>query len=212
MEDNRLFQSGQPAHNGNPPKGVRRRGEALENAVLKAAWDELQEVGYSHFTMEGVAKRAKSNKTSLYRRWPNRSDLVLAVLIKYLPRPSEGVPDTGSLRSDMLALLHKLTHLMQAIGAETIHGLMMEYFVKHPILLPQQSEDLGEQERWKSAILKILENAKKRGEISFTTIHPRIVSLPFDLLRNEFFTTFGPISDETVAEIIDNVFLPLVRI
>ncbi|MFT4007673.1 MAG: TetR/AcrR family transcriptional regulator, partial [Lacrimispora sp.] len=211
MHNNRTSQSSESIHGENQSAGVRRRGETLINAVLKAAWDELQEVGYSHFTIERVAQRSNSNKTSLYRRWPQKSDLVTAALVKYLPVPSENVPDTGSLRGDILVLLHELTHLMQAVGSETIHGLMMEYSAKGAISLHQQPKDLSGLERWNTAMMTILGNAQKRGEVNFIKLHPRVISLPLDLLRNEFFTTFEPISDETATEIIDNVFLPLVK-
>lgn len=211
MNDHRASQSGKPVHDGNLTSGTRRRGAALIDAVLNAAWDELQEVGYSRFTMEGVAQRARSNKTSLYRRWPQKSDLVIAALVKHLPAPSNEVPNMGSLRDDVLALLHEVTHLMQAIGSETLHGLMMEYMAKRSISTQQQPEDLSGLENWNKAMTTILENAKQRGEVNITKIHPRVVSLPLDLLRNEFFTSFKPISDETAAEIIDSIFLPLVR-
>ncbi len=210
MEDKRSSQSGRRARGKGRSAGSRRRGEELENAVLKAAWEELREAGYSHLTMEGVAKRAKSNKNSLYRRWPNKPDLVIAALLKYLPRPSKEVPDTGSLRGDVLALLHKLTHTMQAIGAETIHGLLMEDSVQSRIF-GGRKPDSGEFEEWDAMMIKILDNAKKRGEVDFAKIHPRVVSLPLALLRNEFLMTFEPVSDKTVAEIVDEVFLPLVK-
>ncbi|WP_188194921.1 hypothetical protein [Nonomuraea sp. SYSU D8015] len=41
--------------------------------------------------------------------------------------------------------------------------------------------------------------------------HPRVVSLPVDLLRHELLLTRQPVSDETISEIVDEVFLPLVR-
>ena len=83
----------------------RRRGEELEAALLQAAWDELAEVGFAKLTMESVAVRAKTGVAVLYRRWPNKDDLVIAAIGHYgKTRPVE-VPDTGTLRGDMLGLL-----------------------------------------------------------------------------------------------------------
>jgi AcrR family transcriptional regulator len=48
--------------------GNRRRGEILEDAIIKAAWDELSDIGYNSLTMETIAARAKTNKVVLYRR------------------------------------------------------------------------------------------------------------------------------------------------
>jgi len=55
-------------HNGGT---TRRRGAELEAALLDAAWDELQAVGYAGLTMEAVADRAGTSRAVLYRRWPN---------------------------------------------------------------------------------------------------------------------------------------------
>src|ERR671937_754114 len=55
---------------------TRRRGAALEAAILDATWTELAAVGYERLSMEGVAARAGTSKAVLYRRWPNRADLL----------------------------------------------------------------------------------------------------------------------------------------
>src|SRR5262247_3412802 len=82
------------------PTRQRRRGEHLEAALLAAAWDELAEVGFARLTMESVAARAKTGVAVLYRRWPNKDDLVLAAIRHYGTTHPVDVPDTGSLRGD----------------------------------------------------------------------------------------------------------------
>lgn len=59
--------------------------------------------------MEGVAARAKTSKAVLYRRWPNRAKLVVAAEAHELPPLRFELPDTGSLRGDILALLAPVT-------------------------------------------------------------------------------------------------------
>ena len=61
----------------------RRRGEELESALLDAAWEELAAVGFASLTMESVAARAKTGVAVLYRRWPNKDELVLAAIVHY---------------------------------------------------------------------------------------------------------------------------------
>jgi Transcriptional regulator len=196
-----------------PPENTRRRGELLENAILQAAWDELQETGYAHLTMDGVAARARTNKNAVYRRWPGKPELVVAALHKHLPRISDEIPDTGSLRSDVLAMLHRITEPMQAIGAETIQGILVDFLGKQNLLnfftVKKERKDLNED--WNARMMVILKRAKERGEISSLTASKRILSLPIDLLRSELLITFGAVSDETVKEIVDQVFLPLVH-
>ena len=83
----------------------RRRGEELESALLDAAWEELATVGFASLTMESVAARAKTGVAVLYRRWPNKDDLVLAAIEHYRRTHVVETPDTGTLRGDLLALL-----------------------------------------------------------------------------------------------------------
>ena len=54
---------------------ARRRGAVLEAAILRAAVEELTESGYAGLTMDRVAKRARTNKNAIYRRWPSRAAL-----------------------------------------------------------------------------------------------------------------------------------------
>ena len=61
-----------------PPR--RRRGDVLERALLDAAWAELEDSGYDDLTIDAVAQRAGTSRAVLYRRWPNKQDLMLAAL------------------------------------------------------------------------------------------------------------------------------------
>src|ERR1700678_4331593 len=95
----------------------RRRGEELEAALLEAAWAELVEAGFARLTMESVAARAKTGVAVLYRRWPRKDDLVLAAIRHYGKTRPIHIPDTGSLRSDMLAALGAFSDERQTLVA-----------------------------------------------------------------------------------------------
>jgi AcrR family transcriptional regulator len=187
----------------------RRRGDVLENAILSAAWEELQETGYSKMTMEAVAVRAQTNKTAVYRRWPSKAKLIIASMIKHMPKPSLDAPDTGSLREDVLTLLERIIKPMQLIGAETIHGLMVDLHgdeVQAKLTLSPRAED-----PLSIAMTNILRSAEKRGEVELGELSERVVTLPIDLVRLEVLTTHTPLTDDAVIEIVDHIFLPLVQ-
>lgn len=74
----------------------------MRSAVLAAAVEELAAVGYASFNVEGVAERAGVHKTTVYRRWRNRENLLLEAMLER-GRNQVPIPDTGSLRSDLLA-------------------------------------------------------------------------------------------------------------
>lgn len=88
------------------PQPVRRvggRSAKVRAAVVAAVLAELAESGYHGMTVDGVARRAGVNKTTLYRRWGSRSALV-AEAVQDRVAERVPIPDTGSLREDLLEL------------------------------------------------------------------------------------------------------------
>jgi AcrR family transcriptional regulator len=79
----------------------RPRDPGLETAILTAAQDLLIEHGFSGTTVEAVARAAGTGKAAVYRRWPTKTALVIAA-VQALQNPPV-VPDTGTLRGDLLA-------------------------------------------------------------------------------------------------------------
>lgn len=85
--------------------GAQRNPES-EKAILKAAADLLEEEGLGKFSIEAVARRARAGKPTIYRWWPDKTALLLAV---YAELKDELVlPDTGSLEGDIVAFLGNL--------------------------------------------------------------------------------------------------------
>lgn len=192
-------------------KGMRRRGEILEEAIMNATLVELDQTGYAHLTMEKVADRAGTNKAVLYRRWANKSELVIAALHKILPKFTGEIPNTGNLRDDVYAYLQERIEPLKAIGAQTIRGLMMEPLIWRHIAaaMPQFAQRRSEN-KLTAAMTAIMKNAEKRGEIHLEKLSPRIISLPVDLLQYDLVTK-QEVSDRTIAEIVDDIFMPLVQ-
>src|SRR5215471_3951264 len=76
------------------------RSARVREAVLTAAFAELQEHGYSGFSIEAVARRSGVHKTTIYRRWPTREALLVYALDTRSDRETP-IADTGSLRADL---------------------------------------------------------------------------------------------------------------
>ncbi len=186
---------------------TRRRGDALEHALLEAAWDELQAVGYAGLTIEAVADRAGTSRAVLYRRWRNRPDLVLAAMRRHRPLLSGEIPDTGSLRGDVLALLRRMSSRLTEIGPETVYGLLGDYLSDADLFASSRNQLLVISADVMQTILK---RAADRGEAR-SGVENRIATLPTALFRNELFLARTPPSEGTLVEIVDDVFLPLVR-
>ena len=116
-------------------EGVRVKGRAARvvSDVLIATAEELSRVGYAALRVEDVASRSGVNKTTIYRRWPTKPELVGAALRAVWESPE--VPDTGSLRSDLLASLKKTASFaMSPIGRGLTRVIQIER--AHPELEP----------------------------------------------------------------------------
>jgi AcrR family transcriptional regulator len=184
----------------------RRRGAALDAALLEAAWDELRAVGYPRLTLDGVAARAGTSRPVLARRWPNRAELVIAAIRHHTP--STAPPDTGTLRGDMLALLRQISASVgEMVGVLTF--VFADYFnaTGQP---PSQIREQAIAGRG-SIMAAVIERAVERGEVDPRRLTPHIASLPVDLVRHDLIMNQAPVPDETLIEIVDDIFLPLVR-
>jgi AcrR family transcriptional regulator len=188
------------------PVATRRRGVALEHALLDAAWQELQESGYAKLTMERVADRAGTSRAVIYRRWRNRPALVIAALRHHQPVHSGTLPDTGTLRGDVLAVLRRASGRIAEAGSGTVIGMLSDLLSDDEAaaeLIAQLTRGGGE------VMAGVLDRAAARGEIR-DDISPRVARLPTDLLRHELILTQQPPSQRALEEIVDEIFLPLV--
>jgi AcrR family transcriptional regulator len=188
----------------------RRHGEQLESALLDAAWNELVQVGYASVTMESVAARARTGIAVLYRRWANKDQLVLAAIEHYRHVRPVKIPDTGTLRGDLLALLtafSKARATFTAVAAAAaFSGLLAATG-----LTPAQARDrlLGDQPPRSDQI--IYRRAHDRGEIDLDRIPPAVLAMPFDLLRHDLLMNLKPLKPARIKSIVDELFLPLLQ-
>ena len=96
----------------------RPRNESYDEAILSATLAILFEEGYQGLTIDGVAARAKVGRPTIYRRWSSKAALVIAALAR-----STGLapaPDTGSVRSDLVAVQQHQVELMNSTGFRRI--------------------------------------------------------------------------------------------
>lgn len=192
-----------------PAKATRRRGAALERAILQATAEELVETGYSNLTMDRVAARAGTSKNVIYRRWPSRAALSVAAYRQMLPTDPEDTPDTGDLRSDALALLNRANDRLSSPVGKVLRQLLSGMQDD-----PERRREIREEVAPAGVApwLTILSRAIARGEIDVAALAPRVATVALNLLRNEYSISGATAVPPTVlVEIVDQVFLPLVR-
>lgn len=184
----------------------RRRGNVLEAAIFEIVLRELAETGYVKFSIERVAARAGTSKPVIYRRWPTRAQLAYAALRATRPLYSSEAPDTGTVRGDLRLILRRISKMVDELSPEVIFGLSAE-------LLHESDSSLFAEvhERNAKIMTEILKRGVERGEIAAEKLTPRVAALPFDLVRYQLMILRQPLSAKDIKEIIDRIFLPLVR-
>jgi AcrR family transcriptional regulator len=185
----------------------RRRGRALEEALLDAAWAEVTDRGYDHMTIDAVAVRAGTSRAVLYRRWPNKQELVLAALKHEAAKDVVVAPDTGSLRGDVIALLKEANRVRVGVVSQLLTQLGGFYRQTGNSLADLRALVQGGRDAF---LEDAIQRAIDRGEIEAGQLTERIARLPVDLFRYEIFMTLRPLPEEVIEEIVDTIFLPLV--
>jgi AcrR family transcriptional regulator len=105
--------------------------------VLGAAIELLAERGYSGFSVEGVVERTGIAKTTLYRHWPTRDDLLAAAIARLDGAGLDGagpLPDTGSVRQDLLDLQARRVRAARTTQWERCIPALVEAAAHHPEL------------------------------------------------------------------------------
>jgi AcrR family transcriptional regulator len=184
---------------------TRRRGADLEEALLTAAWDELIEVGYENLTLESVAARARTSRPVIARRWNNRRDLVVAAVGHWAEHNRLPVPDSGTLRGDLLAYLEEKS--VQRAELMAVFGVRLAAFVAEN---RDAARQLGELITQSQGLDDIWQRAADRGEVNLNALTPRLRTLPFDLVGAELARTHQALPRTAIEEILDTIVLPLV--
>ncbi|WP_252107174.1 TetR/AcrR family transcriptional regulator [Halomonas sp. S3-1-1] len=142
----------------------RKRDPERDVAILEATIDLLAEVGYDGLSTAKVADRAQAGKGTLYRRWPTKTDLVLDAVahMKAQQIDLEALPDTGSLRGDLLAMFRpqdgaKVDRILRAMAG------VVSMISQVPGLA--DTGDYSIFEPWITANAVLMERAQARGEI-----------------------------------------------
>src|ERR1700729_644116 len=107
------------------PVRRRRGGPAVEQAISAAVIAELADVGFGRLTFEGVAERAATGKSPLYRRWPDTTSLVIDTLEKLGADPA-AYARSGVLRDDLIGLTGHMIKAQEGVSGDAYRSLLGE--------------------------------------------------------------------------------------
>ncbi|MCI0384947.1 TetR/AcrR family transcriptional regulator [Streptomyces sp. CNQ085] len=163
----------------------RPRSAAADRAILDATRSALVELGWGGLTMGGVAVRAGVAKTTLYRRWASKSEMVVdavAVLFDELE-----LPDLGSLRADFEGVVLSFAALLERPETKTALMAVVAEATRDDALRARIRTAVVE--RQKHLVVEGCRRAQARGELppdapgpEGTAAADRAVDLVFDVI------------------------------
>lgn len=188
------------------PRLGRKRDPSRDADILDAALEVLAEAGYVGMTMDMVAVRAKAGKATMYRRWASKTELVREALARLKASAVDlaHLPDTGTLRSDMLAMFKP-----QSIedGERTLKVFAGIATISNDPRLTEAVTDMMVTP-WAEAHLKLMQRAVARKEISPDADLQTLSKVTASLAGFRTIIERKPFTREFLVSMIDSVVLP----
>jgi len=185
-------------------EGTRPRVEGdREQEIFDATLQVLEEVGYDRLTMDAVAAAARASKATLYRRWNGKVALVIDALLSQ--KGPQHVPDTGSLRGDLL-------ETFCGVGGLTDHNAVATFASVLTAISRDAEFAAAFRERFiapKAAAGRLLfERARDRGELreglDLDLFSPALAGI----CLHRMFLMGQPPDQDLISRVVDQIILP----
>jgi AcrR family transcriptional regulator len=181
-------------------KPKQTRGSEMVEHVYSVTLTQLAENGFARLSVPDVAAIAGVNKTSIYRRWPTKADLVRDALHASMNHP-EQVPDTGDLRADMLLVARVAVGFGRSpVGAGVLRALLAEGADPEIQLLARK---LHKQEA--NGAMVLLKRAVRRGDLPKDANLHLMLSVIAGTILQRMSIEQSPVNDHFLQQLIDLV-------
>lgn len=187
--------------------GGRRLDASRDAAIASAVVEVLGRTGYAGLTMDAVALAAGVGKATIYRRWSSKTELLLSVL-DVVGAPVLEVPDTGSLRADLVTLLTEVVELLGGPSGRAMRSLLGAV-IDDPVL--QRGSRRLPLANWDQAWETVVTRAEERGEVPAGAGRSVAAEVGPAVLALRWLVTGRPLDGAVVTELVDRVVLPLLR-
>lgn len=186
----------------------RKLDRSRDAAILDATLAVLAESGYDRMTVDMVAARAAAARATVYRRWATKADLVLEAVTRLSQTDAESdpLPDTGSLREDLIAMIRPHTDEEQQLRVRVVTGLLA--LATHEPRLAEAAADAGAKP-WIEAIRALIQRAIDREEYPPAAVDALASVVPLMCLSHAMLQE--PITHEFSIGLIDGVLIPALR-
>lgn len=174
------------------------RAARVRADVLGATSELLMEVGYDAMTVEDVATRAGVHKTTVYRRWPNKPDLV-ADAVAEQSREAVPIPDSGTIAGDLTILARNVVANIGSAGGSRRSRSIVAAAAASEELTATVHQLFAERLRLTAAVV---ERAIERGELPPGTDPNLVVETVVGPLWLRLLLTGEPLTDEFADDVV----------
>ncbi len=182
----------------------RPRSEQAEQAIIEATLDLFAEQGFEGVCVEAVAARAGVGKATIYRRWPNKEELLLAAFgsLKSPYPEAKGV----SVRDDLLAMVQVMCADKADPRKARRYALLLGEGNKYPRLMARYKETVVQPRR--DAMRAVIRHGVETGELRpDTDVEIAMLTLTGAIMAHE--KDAGTLDDEFAARLVDGLLLGL---
>ena len=179
----------------------RPRSEKARQAILAAAIDLLLAQGLQAVSMDEVADRAGVSKATIYRWWPTKETLALDALYHEWDTFRPSLPDTGSLRGDLLALLRPWIRRARKRPYARVVAALIEETNTDPEFATLYHERVVNPRR--DPARAVLRRAIEREEIPADTNIEVTLDLLYGALFHRLLHGHAPLSDRFIEDVVD---------
>jgi AcrR family transcriptional regulator len=184
----------------------RPRGEVREEAILDAALELVAEAGFDRATVGAIARRAGASKATIYRRWPGKSELVADAIRRRAKPAFPSLPDTGTLRGDLLAVVELIHQVMTSEPGMVFFGLLVAMRTD-PVLADLVRAQLFQQRLPRDD--NPVSRAVARGELR-PGVDPSLVPrVAVPVINANLMLTGGRLSESFLPGLVDDILIPL---
>ena len=189
------------------PRG--RQPVSSSTSRAAAAAELVAEIGYERVTVDAIAARARASKATMYRKWPGKAELVADALRRQADSQSAELPDTGSVRGDLLRIVASIAQTFTGTDGGPSLVSLTEAIRADSVLRNVVDAQIRERSRHDGAL--VCARASARGEKVDASRGPAVVGLALAHLFLRTLLGGEPPGEAEQRDFVEQTLLPLMN-
>jgi len=181
-----------------PKPRVLVRGESVVRGVMEATLAKLASTGYGALRIEDVATCAGVNKTTVYRRWPTKEELVRAALLS-MTGHRMAAPNTGSLRTDILAMARSMVALVGSCEGQGLFRMILAAGPDSELMAIAKSLKKSHE----SVPRSVIEAATARGELASGSEAMLMFNVLWPAIHHRLMMEHAAVDEDFLCHLVD---------